>query len=248
MSEQQNQITIFTDGASRGNPGPGGFGAVIATPDLVIELGGHEENTTNNRMEMKAVVEALRRIDEGAPVLVYTDSSYLLNGITKWVHGWQKNGWKTRAGDDVKNADLWQELVEQVSRLRQAAGRQTRNAIDWQLLEGHVGIIGNERADEIATAFADGKDSTLYHGPLAQYPRNVYDVSHDTAAREKKRNGKKGSAGSAYSYVSMVDDEIQTHQTWPECAKRVKGHNAWFRKATSKQEEREIIDRFKRET
>ena len=244
---------IFTDGASRGNPGPGGYGVVIVSGDTVTELGGSERETTNNRMELRAAIEALRYLKENHKLLttdrvkehgshaanyrltIYTDSSYVLKGITRWVHGWQKNGWKTKSGDAVKNADLWQELAELAERF----------TIDWQLLEGHVGVAGNERADEIATAYADGKKIDLFNGPLGEYEYNVKDVSRNKLAKETKESSKKGKSGKAYSYVSMVQGEIKTHDSWSECEKRVKGKNAWFRKATSKEHEKEIIDSFR---
>jgi len=255
QSNTNDTIIIFTDGASRGNPGPGGYGVLIVLPNnedkfqntnsqsqKVIELGGREDNTTNNRMEMRAVIEALRYI-EALPELrttnyerrIYVDSTYIINGITKWIHGWQKRGWQTKAGEPVKNSELWKELAELV----------THFSIDWQLLEGHVGIAGNERADTIATAFADGKDPDLYHGPLTQYGLDIADVSYDDTARQQKQNSRSGRSGRAYSYISMVDGEIQTHSSWPECQKRVSGKDAWFRKAMSEQEEREIIARFR---
>src|SRR3989338_9482667 len=130
-------IFIFTDGASRGNPGPGGFGAIVIVPKnqdsgfMIQELGGRKEHTTNNRMELLAAIKALQQIqDSRFKIQVFTDSSYLINGITKWIYGWQKNGWKTKAKQDVENRDLWEKLIE-ISRNKE---------IQWKQIGGHVGV------------------------------------------------------------------------------------------------------------
>ena len=153
---------IFTDGASRGNPGPGGWAAVViegeGTAATITEAGGFEADTTNNRMEISAAVGGLSKTHKDAHVLVYTDSSYLINGITKWIHGWKRNGWMTKAQDEVLNRDLWEKLHDLTSTRR----------VEWKYVGGHVGILGNERCDHIATAFADERDDvTLFKGKLA---------------------------------------------------------------------------------
>src|SRR5579872_4934535 len=107
-------ITIFTDGSSRGNPGPGGWGTVIADGDMVTELGGSEKNTTNNRMELTAAVKGLARTPRNSRVTVFTDSSYVINGITKWIKNWRRNDWKTKTKDDVLNKDLWMDLSGEI--------------------------------------------------------------------------------------------------------------------------------------
>ena len=151
-------ITIFTDGSSKGNPGPGGWGAIVAYPDLVIELGGRADQTTNNRMELAAVIEALR-IAENDEIHVHTDSEYIVKGITEWVNGWQRNNWKTAAKKPVLNQELWQELLSVVS------GKK----IKWVVVKGHSGVPANERCDEIATTFADNEHFELYNGPREDY-------------------------------------------------------------------------------
>ncbi len=139
-------IEIFTDGSSRNNPGPGGWGVVIIENDKVIkELGGGEKHTTNNRMELTATIEALRSINENCHIVMNVDSEYVVNGITKWIHGWIKKGWKTSDKKPVLNQDLWQQLFE-VSKNRD---------ITWKSIRSHIGIKHNERADEIATGYAD---------------------------------------------------------------------------------------------
>ncbi|MEI6396502.1 MAG: ribonuclease HI [Candidatus Taylorbacteria bacterium] len=231
-------INIFTDGSSRGNPGPGGWGAVIVASE-VIELGGGEKQTTNNRMELTAAAKALASIKHES-VNIYTDSAYLINGITKWIHGWKKNGWKTKTKDDVLNKDLWQDIDHSI-----VTGSLK---IKWHHIGGHVGIVGNERCDEIATAFADGDDIKLYNGSLADYKkaingRDISDITHDTALAATKKDSRSRSDAKAYSYVSKVDGTIEIHKTWKECEDRVRGaRGARFKKALSRGEEQEIID------
>ena len=135
-----SEAVIYTDGACSGNPGPGGWGAVLSYGDVVRELHGGERATTNNRMELTAVISALEALKRPVPVRLYTDSKYVLDGITKWVPGWQRNGWKTASKQPVKNVDLWQRLVAAME----------PHEISWQWVKGHAGIAGNERADELA--------------------------------------------------------------------------------------------------
>ena len=132
-------IEIFTDGSCSGNPGPGGWGVLIINGDDRKELFGGEPDTTNNRMEMLAAIEALKATDNAA-IILHTDSQYLKNGINIWIHNWKKNDWKTAARKPVKNKDLWLEL-DQLTKDR---------SIDWRWVKGHSGNPGNERADELA--------------------------------------------------------------------------------------------------
>ncbi len=134
-------VEIFTDGACKGNPGPGGWGAVLRTGGHEKELSGSEPATTNNRMEMTAVIEALRALNSPCEVKLHTDSKYVIDGITKWIFGWQKNGWKNAAKKPVANADLWLALVE-AKRLHK---------ISWHWVKGHSGHPENERADVLAS-------------------------------------------------------------------------------------------------
>ncbi|MDB3954227.1 ribonuclease HI [Alphaproteobacteria bacterium] len=140
MTNDENTVVIFTDGACSGNPGPGGWGALLRYRDTEKELSGGESESTNNRMELMAAIMALESLTRPIKVCLYTDSTYVRDGITKWIHGWRKNGWKTAAKKAVKNVDLWQ-------RLDLAAERHT---IDWRWIKGHAGHPGNERADELA--------------------------------------------------------------------------------------------------
>ncbi len=137
-------MEIFTDGACKGNPGPGGWGAVIRSGAHEKEMSGGEPLTTNNRMELLAAIRALQALKRPCAVTLHTDSNYVKDGITKWVFGWQKNGWKTADRKPVKNAELWQELLD--------ATRTHR--IDWRWVKGHSGHAENERADALASAAA----------------------------------------------------------------------------------------------
>lgn len=138
-----NPIVIYTDGACKGNPGPGGWGVLLRAADgTEKELFGGERATTNNRMEMTAVIEALAALKRPCTVALYLDSQYVLKGITEWLAGWKARGWKTAAKEPVKNVDLWQKLDQIVS----GAG----HTIDWRWVRGHTGDPGNERADALA--------------------------------------------------------------------------------------------------
>lgn len=232
MSKQ----VVFCDGSSRGNPGPGGWAAVVVKDGRVRELGGGERDTTNNRMELRAAAEGLASLSKGESVTVYTDSSYVISGITKWIHGWKKNGWKTKTKADVLNKDLWVELAEEIS---------TRT-VEWKHVGGHVGILGNERCDHIATAFADGRTLRLYDGPLAGYDLpSILDISHDAEKAAAKTSDSSRARSKAYSYVSSVGGVIEVHKTWAECEKRVKGaRGARYKKTLSADDEAKIIEEF----
>lgn len=141
------QVTIYTDGACKGNPGPGGWGALLSFQGQSRELCGGEIHTTNNRMELTAVIEALRVLKRPCAVTLHTDSKYVQQGISEWVKNWQRNGWKTADRKPVKNADLWLILVEEAE----------RHEIDWRWVKGHAGDPGNERADELANQGLSGE-------------------------------------------------------------------------------------------
>jgi ribonuclease HI len=140
MSEL-DKVEIFTDGACKGNPGPGGWGVVLRMGSTEKELSGGEVLTTNNRMEMTAAIEGLNALTRPCQVTLSTDSRYVMDGLTKWIKGWQKNGWKTADKKPVKNAELWQALL--------AAAKPHR--IEWQWVKGHAGHPENERADRLAS-------------------------------------------------------------------------------------------------
>ena len=133
-------MEIFTDGACRGNPGPGGWGVLLRVQDKQVELKGGEKDTTNNRMEMMAAIVAAELLDRGERATIYTDSRYVQQGITSWLAGWKKRGWKTASRQPVKNKDLWLRLDEAIS----------HKDIAWKWVKGHANNPGNERADQLA--------------------------------------------------------------------------------------------------
>ena len=139
------KVEIFTDGACKGNPGPGGWGALLRMGRHEKELSGGEPATTNNRMELTAAIKALEALIEPCEILLHSDSKYVLDGITKWVHGWQKNGWKNASKQPVRNADLWHELIAAAN----------RHKIEWIWVKGHNGHSENERVDALACAEAN---------------------------------------------------------------------------------------------
>jgi ribonuclease HI len=137
---EEGVVEIYTDGACRGNPGPGGWGAILRANGAEKELFGGEAATTNNKMELTAVIRALEALKRPSRVRVYTDSQYVQKGIQEWIHGWKRNGWKTAAKEPVKNRELWIELDEQ----------RKRHEIEWHWVKGHAGHPENERADALA--------------------------------------------------------------------------------------------------
>jgi ribonuclease HI len=134
------EVVIYTDGACSGNPGPGGWGAVLRWNGTEKELHGGDPQTTNNRMELTAAIRALEALNRPAQVQLHTDSKYLLDGVTKWIAGWQRNGWRTAARKPVKNEDLWRELIKAMN----------GHEVSWIWVKGHAGEEGNERADALA--------------------------------------------------------------------------------------------------
>jgi ribonuclease HI len=140
MTKNSNLVQIFTDGACKGNPGPGGWGAIMKYGDHVKELNGYSAETTNNIMELTAVIEALKSLTRPCKIILTTDSNYVKNGITEWIHNWKKKGWKTANKKPVKNKECWLQLDVEVQ----------RHQIEWKWVKGHSGHPENERADELA--------------------------------------------------------------------------------------------------
>jgi len=227
---------------------------VIVTPQgHVTELGGGAAHTTNNRMELSGAIAALGHVaNDPAPVAIYTDSSYVIKGITQWVWNWQRRGWKTAEGSDVLNRELW----EQLSSLVTARGK---GRIAWHWVRGHDGTPGNERVDQIAVAFAKQRSEPLYDGPIAGYELPIleradgtsisenpeWDLSNPSGRASSRAPGKPASRASkaaAHSYLSVVDGVLERHQTWADCERRVKGRaGARFKKALSAADESAIL-------
>ena len=242
---KKDEITIYTDGSSLGNPGPGGWGSVLVFPDKkVIELGGREKESTNNRMEMTAAIEALKEISTRKPkikkIVVHTDSSYLLNGITMWVYAWQKNNWLTKTKEQVLNKDLWEELFNLDFSLR------TKYEVLWEKVSGHSGVYLNERCDVIATSFAGNNTTILFRGSLRDYEKlfGKIPTNHTLATipNTTKKTQSKNAGKTAFAYVSAVAGDVHSDKTWAECEKRVKGKSgAKYKKVFSKEEEQDLV-------
>lgn len=145
QSEPLSEVTIYTDGGCRGNPGPGGWGVWLLWGEHEKSLKGGEHDTTNNRMELMAAIQALRALKRPCKVKLWTDSEYVRKGITEWIHGWIKRGWKTASKAPVKNADLWRSLLEETR----------RHEVEWHWVKGHSGVEGNEKADSLANEAID---------------------------------------------------------------------------------------------
>jgi ribonuclease HI len=187
-------------------------------------------------MELSAVIGGLKTVSADEAVTIYSDSSYVINGITKWVAGWKRNGWISSTKKDILNRDLWMKLDEVMK----------EKNFKWVYVGGHSGIAGNERCDVIATSLATHDKLELYSGELKKYPiSNIRDVSQKDEGSDTGSTHKKGSKGKAYSYVSLVDKEIVIHKTWAECEKRVKGKSgARFKKSFSAVDEASIVREY----
>lgn len=211
---------------------------VLPKTGWVDEFGAGSDRTTNNEMELTALVEALNYIrikNIKMKTLILADSSYVLNGVQSWVAGWQRRGWKTASGGDVANLELWKQIYE----LRQ--GLQ----VSYQHVKGHAGIPGNERVDAIATAYADNNDPRLYSGSFASYGiQNILDLG--ISDQSVPVSAKKSSSQSSRTwYISLVGGVIQRHASWAECQARVHGVSAKFKKVSSQLEEASIIKSWK---
>jgi ribonuclease HI len=228
-------VVMFTDGACSGNPGPGGWAAIVVFPEgHVVELGGGDASTTNNQMEMLAVIKGLESAKAASQsVVIYTDSTYVIRGITQWVWGWRQRGWLTAEGQPVANRELWEELV------RLTSARTRLGGIDWRYVRGHTGVPGNERVDEIAVAYTKGQRANLYRGPLLKYPVAIHDLPDNTDLPEMRP---KQAKQAAHCYLSLVDGVPMRHATWAECERRVKGRSgARFKKALSEADAAAIL-------
>ncbi len=212
----------------------GGSEPVPVAAALLVELGGGEARTTNNRMEIRAALEALKTLAAHAgPLRVVTDSSYMIDGLTKWLAGWRRKGWTTSTGSAVLNRDLWEEL-DAVVRARGSSG------VRWHRIPGHAGIPGNERCDKIAVAFSRGRDIELYGGPLEGYGWDLAKLPASGTPAPKGKERRKAPKGPGI-YLSLLDGKLERHATWAECSARVHGRPARFKKVCSVSEEVETL-------
>lgn len=234
------KFIIYTDGACSGNPGPGGYGLiVIENLKSVYELGGTETQTTNNRMELQAVIAGLefvlsRRGSSDCEVQIYTDSVYVIRGATQWIFGWKKNNWKNAEGESVANQESWKILAQLIQKIPAK--------IKWDYVRGHNGDAGNERCDRIAVAFSKNEFVDLYQGPAAGY---IFDVTipakveplPDNQSWKKNSTEKKASW-----YLSLINGVVTKYSTWSECEAQVKGRaGVKFKKVSSDVEEKELL-------
>ncbi len=228
------KIIIWTDGSSLGNPGRGGFGAIISSDGYVSEIGGFEDNTTNNRMEIKAVIESLKKISKTEnEIFIYCDSSYLISAMTSWIFNWQRNGWQKKDSSGfspVLNKDLFQELLE----------LSKNKKIKWIKVSGHSGIPANERCDLIATSFASLNKIDLYSGLEKDYKVDLKYKEEDVLKKNKSK-------AKAYSYVSLISGKIFIDDSWEDCKKRTTGlSGVKYKKSISQSDEKNIIEEFKK--
>jgi ribonuclease HI len=233
---------LFADGSSLGNPGPGGWGSVVVIRGAqVVELGGHEEHTTNNRMEVTGLIEGLNRLqEESGDVTIFTDSTYAHKGATLWAAGWKRRNWMTMARTEVENRDLWEILLPLLEK-RKKVGHVT-----WKHVPGHSGVAGNERCDEIATGYAKNDEPGLFDGEIGDYAIDILNITIDEVALDKRKAGKERAKVKAYSYVSLLNGKVEVHKTWTDCEARVKGkRGAKFQKVASKEEEIALVAKWK---
>lgn len=236
-------LTIYTDGASRGNPGPGGWGAVVLVDGYAMELAGAAKKATNNQMELEAVISVLS--DSGAkahkgPVVVHSDSAYVINGLTSWMYGWEKKGWVTMAKTQVENKAMWQKAL--------VLAKEYGDRLTFTKVSGHAGDLYNERCDELAVAAALGKKETHFQGSQKDYDaflKEIGTMKKVESGKVKVKSKKKKDTGPAYAYVSTVGGKVYSDKTWTACEARVKGKKgAKYKKVFSKAEETSLIQDY----
>ena len=236
----EKTIQIYSDGACSGNPGPGGWAAVVIFPEgRLLELGGGERSTTNNRMEMAAAIAALSRVaDRPEPVKLYTDSGLMINGIKGWIHGWKRKGWLTAAGEPVANRDLWEKL--------DALAQDRKGRLAWGHVKGHAGHEINERCDAIAVAFSKGQRPKLHDGHAVGCGYSLLEPGEEHLHKPAPKSGPRAAKPKGPAvYLSLVGGRLERHATWDQCRVRVHGvAGAKFKKVHSAEEEREALKQW----
>lgn len=235
-------ILIYTDGACSGNPGPGGYGSIITDFKTVTELGEFYPQTTNNRMEMQAVISALQlcldRYKGVGSIRIFTDSVYVIRGSTQWLFGWKKRGWKTADNSDVTNQDLWQVM----DRLLFQISKTFSVKIKWSFIRGHKGIPGNERCDEIGVALSKRQSIELYSGSVTSYHFDILNLPAEEALPEMKSGSSSSAEKKETWYLSLINNQVTKYTTWKDCEAAVKGRpGVKFKKVTSATEEAELL-------
>lgn len=231
---------IVSDGACSKNPGPGGWGLIVVTPeDEVMEFGGHEDETTNNRMELMGLYRGMQEVfkienkKKAAKVIhVISDSKYVLDGASKYVANWARSAWRTSTGSEVKNQDLWEKILKGLGEFQKLKMR-----FEYELVKGHSGHEANERCDQIAVAFCKNESLDLYSGPLSEYSVKV---GMNLAVNEPAPKVK----GEVYEpvYLSLVNGKVSRHTMWNDCQNATIGiSGAKFKKVKSAKEEEDIL-------
>jgi ribonuclease HI len=238
---------LYTDGACSGNPGPGGFGSILFDGRTVIELGKHFSSTTNNRMELQGVISGLVMIqkqlsvaDSAQYIQIYTDSVYVIKGITQWIFGWMKKNWVNSENESVVNKDLWMQLYKLVH----VDLKDTK--FKWDYVRGHNNDPGNERCDQIAVAFSKHQPIDLIQCPLDSY---LFDISKPPKTEKIPENNwsKSNKEKKKSWYISLINGVVTKYATWSECEAQVKGRPAVkFKKVSSAAEEEEVLKQWGR--
>lgn len=233
-------VTIYTDGASRGNPGPSGWAAIIITDTKVVEIAGAAKKATNNQMELMAAQEALLYTKKHFPksgVVLHADSAYVLNGLESWIYGWRKNDWKTATKKPVENREQWEILSD----LKDFFGAR----LELVKVAGHSGHVYNDRCDELAVAAALGADYDLFSGTVAAYEKKLSTEKPKSPQKKSVEKSTTKSSKEAFSYVSCVDGVVHADKTWAACEQRVKGKKgAKYKKVFSKEQETELVQEY----
>lgn len=242
----KKELIIYTDGASRGNPGPGGWGAVILVDEYVMEIAGSAKKATNNQMELQAVLEVLSDSASRAykgPVRVFSDSAYVVNGLNSWIWGWEKKGWITSTKTPVENKDIWMKLLDLL--------KEYGSRLSIEKIKGHAGDLYNERCDELAVNVALGKKEKHFKGLQKDYDAFLKEIGTTKKVETGKskvtstKKLKTRNSSPAYSYVSLVNGKVYADKTWAECEKRVKGKKgAKYQKVFSKAEETSLVQDY----
>ncbi len=218
----------YTDGSCLGNPGPGGWGIRLLYPDgTAEEFGAAVKRTTNNQMELQAAIAGLEHLGHLSNVTVYTDSRYVIDGLTKWLPNWRRRGWITATGSAVKNRDLWQKLAQ-----------LSTSKVTWQHVRGHSGDPNNERVDDIARAFASGDTPQLFSGRAGDPTDPVQEgIDSQTVDVRQSTSLTTSSKFSKPQYVSIIRGQVAMDDDWPSCEARVRGiSGAKYKKVRTRQE------------
>ncbi len=239
---QNFSFFVFIDGSSLGNPGPGGWGALLIAREenQIAEIGGSKKNSTNNEMELEALVQSLSFLrGNSGNILFFSDSRYLVQAMSIWLDGWRKNGWRRKDGKEIKNLSLW----KKISSLLEERGK---NTVFFIHIPSHVGIFGNERVDKIAQSFAKGESIELYQGTFKKYPfrDKLLLPSLEEIYTKKSQKRRRKDKQKCY-YLSFQNGKVTRYENWEECKKHVLGKKGIrYKKICSKEEREDFLKSF----